>query len=312
LRNSRSIAMNARRVASRVRTSSLFRENPMDNYFSDLLQMLRNGATRTRIQAEIATSKSLASWVREGLDEFGADPLKTGIYNADYKGRPYLRLSLQELGFSHGTLIPSVHTEKIDTMLNSVIEILSKELSVTPWVVVKIVRKYLKGSKFYPSLFTAEISNDVLKANPKLVDRFFVGADQNAVDENSIEFQIFLAKCIDLYYEEFYACIVCLGDLLEIPLDSQVSEARGLPALLLTPPDQRSLGRILWENYSALGDNILGPRYRSEEESSVTGVRKKMREVIINRKITLFHCLVRLFLRVAGRGYVGEETSRMQ
>lgn len=80
---------------------------------------------------------------------------------------------------------------------------------------------------------------------------------------------------------------------------------------MITPPDRRPIGLILWENYTSLADSILEPQVR-EDEHEISDSKKKMRQVIVGSKMSLFLCLVQFFLKVAESGYVDEETAKRQ
>lgn len=62
---------------------------------------------------------------------------------------------------------------------------MSKELGSNHWTVLKIMRKYVRISKFYPNLYSAEIGNQVYKPNAKLIDAFFLTSDPTLINQNS-------------------------------------------------------------------------------------------------------------------------------
>lgn len=54
----------SRRRPKRSREVSLFRENRIDNYFSDLFPLLRNKRTQVRVQTEILSLNSFKQWLK--------------------------------------------------------------------------------------------------------------------------------------------------------------------------------------------------------------------------------------------------------
>lgn len=62
--NPSSLPIVSRRRPPRPHLPSLFHENLIDNFFTDLYQFLKNSQTRTRIQAEIASSNLIKKWIR--------------------------------------------------------------------------------------------------------------------------------------------------------------------------------------------------------------------------------------------------------
>lgn len=249
------------------------------------------------------------NWVREGLDEFRPNEEKNKSYENHYKGKPHLNLSKDEIGLPNVLLRTSPHSEKIELLLNTVVTLLAEELSANSWVVAKVLRKHLRAGQFYPSLYSSWRSNEMFEINPQAVDRYFKG-DSKEVNENSLEFQTLLAKCTHLYFEEFYSCILCLEDLLEIPVEGESESKRGIPSIIAGPSDGRPIGCILWDNYAALADNILKSKGREEEQ--VGDSKKKMRQVIALSKCSLFNCLVQFFVKVAERGDVGLQAAEKQ
>ena len=131
----------------------MFKENSIDNYFTDLYRMLKDQGSSQRVKTEIVSSIDLKQWLREGLDNFRIDPGKDGLYERDYKGKPFLRMAVEELGFGRATLTTSAHSQKIDIILSKACEIMVKELNTNSWMVTKILRRYLRQGQFYPTLY---------------------------------------------------------------------------------------------------------------------------------------------------------------
>jgi hypothetical protein len=133
------------------RPDGFFKENAIDNYFTDLHQRLPDSNKRERVKGEVITSISLKQWLREGLNDFQANKTRTELYEREYKGKPYLSLTVEELGFGRATL--SGHSAKIDALLAKVVEVMVAELGTNPWMSAKILRRLFRQGKFYPSLY---------------------------------------------------------------------------------------------------------------------------------------------------------------
>ena len=93
-----------------------------------------------------------------------------------------------------------------------------------------------------------------------------------------------LAKCIEMYFDEYIKCVICIADFLMVKLEVR---------------NERPLGLVLWDNYCSLADNLLTVRVNVEgrESSELVATRKKCREYVLSRKIKVFMYLVRLFHR---------------
>jgi hypothetical protein len=139
-------------------------------------------------------------------------------------------------------------SKKLDDIWFRIIQVLARELSANKMMGVKILKKYIRESGIYKKFYISEIGQDVLKPNENQIQRFFLTSNPNVVDEKAPEFVMIVSRLIDLYFQEYTACVACL---------SQMVIHRRFQPFFQERMNERSFLEGLWSSYKSLSNDIL-------------------------------------------------------